>query len=64
MERIASFNRMLSEVADSMDCIYLDATPEFAGEDGYLREELSYDGCHLYAKNYWMWAVFLCQNVA
>lgn len=63
MERIASFNQTLAGVAEYMDCIYLDASPVFAGEDGYLREELSFDGCHLYARNYWMWAEFLCQNV-
>lgn len=64
MERIGTFNRTLAKVAEEMDCVYLDASPVFAGEDGYLREELSYDGCHLYAKNYWMWAEFLCQNAA
>ena len=62
MERIASFNQMLLGVAEDMDCEYLDAAEVFAGEDGYLREELSFDGCHLYARNYWMWAEFLCQN--
>ena len=62
MERIAGFNEMLLGVAEYMDCVYLDASPIFAGEDGYLREELSFDGCHLYARNYWMWAQFLCQN--
>lgn len=62
MDRIAGFNQMLLGLAEELECVYLDATPVFAGEDGYLREDLSYDGCHLYARNYWMWAEFLCQN--
>lgn len=62
MERIARANEMLRGVAEEVGGYYLDASPVFAGEDGYLREGLSYDGCHLYAKNYWIWAQFLCEN--
>lgn len=62
MERITQVNELLRSVAEDMDCCYLDASGLFAGEDGYLKEELSYDGCHLYARNYWMWAQFLCEN--
>jgi len=62
MERVTQANEMLQGVAEEIGCYYLDASAVFAGEDGYLREELSFDGCHLYAKNYWMWAEFLCEN--
>lgn len=62
MERIRQVNDLLRSIAGEMDCYYLDATAVFAGEDGYLRDGLSFDGCHLYAKNYWMWAQFLCEN--
>lgn len=61
-ERIHELNRRQSALADGERVFYLDANDLFCDEKGYLKDELSGDGVHLYAKNYDVWTAWMCEN--
>ena len=49
-------------LANGTDIFYLDANPLFTDSEGFLKAELSFDGVHLYAKNYDVWREFLLEH--
>ena len=49
-------------LANGTDIFYLDANPLFIDSEGFLNAELSFDGVHLYAKNYDVWREFLLEH--
>ncbi|MDE7247240.1 MAG: hypothetical protein K2N43_05080, partial [Lachnospiraceae bacterium] len=51
-----------ARLANGRDIFYLDSNPLFIDEEGYLQEELTFDGVHLYAQNYEKWRDFLCEH--
>jgi lysophospholipase L1-like esterase len=51
-------------VADRPNTTVLDLRPRFRGSDGYLREDLSYDGLHLSPKGYEVWRDAIAPYVA
>lgn len=55
-------DRMLASLADNEQIFYLDVNPLFCDEEGYLKPELTKDGCHPYAIHYQEWKDFLMQN--
>ena len=59
-ERLAVLNEFIASLADGERLFYIDVNEIVTGEDGYLRQELSWDGCHLYAKENALWASWLC----
>ena len=46
-ERITLFNGLIRELAEEQGCWYLDVQAAVVDEDGFLREDCSYDGVHL-----------------
>jgi len=60
--RIHELNELQSKLADNEHIFYIDANEIFCDENGYLKEELSGDGVHLYAKNYAEWSEWMCKN--
>lgn len=50
LENLSRFNACIESLADSAGVYYIDVNRPFSDEDGYLRKELSGDGCHLYGK--------------
>lgn len=48
-----------ARLANGRDVFYLDCNPLFTDEEGYLQEELTFDGVHLYAQHYDKWRDFL-----
>lgn len=48
-----------ARLANGRDVFYLDCNPLFTDEEGYLQEELTFDGVHLYAQHYDKWREFL-----
>lgn len=63
LENLRSLNQEISQLADGQRVFYLDVNEEFANGDGYLPDEMSADGCHLYGRYYEQWAKWLCQSV-
>jgi len=57
----AGFARVLAEHPNMQ---IIDLRPLVRGSDGYLREELSYDGLHLDAKGYAIWRDAIAPHVA
>ena len=51
-----------ARLANGRDIFYLDCNPLFTDEEGYLQEELTFDGVHLYAQNYEKWRNFLFEH--
>jgi len=61
-ERIRELNGRLSELADGETVFYIDANELFCDEKGYLKEDFSGDGVHLYTKYYTDWTAWLMEN--
>lgn len=59
---INSKNAAAASLADGRDIFYLDSNPLFTDESGLLKEELTFDGVHLYANNYPVWKDFLMEH--
>ena len=52
LDRIYALNEAMAGLADQETVFYIDPNERFADERGYLPDEMSDDGCHLYAKYY------------
>lgn len=64
IENLAKVNEAIEGLADGERIFFLDVNEVFADEEGYLPEEMSSDGCHLYGEYYETWAKWLCDSVA
>ncbi len=51
-----------ARLANGRDIFYLDCNPLFTDEEGYLLEDLTFDGVHLYAQHYEKWRDFLFEH--
>lgn len=58
-ENIFAINDRIAELADAETVFYIDCNERFADENGYLPEDYSADGCHLYAEDYALWGEWL-----
>ena len=56
---ILELNSMLSELADNKEIFYIDINELFGDGKGNLRNELTGDGTHVYAKYYRDWCDWL-----
>lgn len=64
LERINNLNHMLFDLAMENDLFYQD-TNEFAADDeGYLRDDISNDGCHPHNFGYDEWAEFIMEKAS
>jgi hypothetical protein len=62
---INALNTGIAEVlADRPDSVALDLRPRLRGADGYLQEDLSFDGLHLSPKGYAIWRDAIASDVA
>lgn len=52
LDKIYALNEAMAALADGETVFYIDPNERFADERGYLPDEMSDDGCHLYAKYY------------
>ena len=55
-------NAAAASLANGEDIFYLDANPLFTDEEGFLQDELTFDGGHLYADGYMVWREFLMEH--
>lgn len=55
-------NVVLANHADGEKIFYLDSNPLFTDKDGYQKDELSSDGCHVFGCYYKPWIKFLKQH--
>lgn len=55
-------NVAAASLADGIDIFYLDGNPLFTDENGMLKEDITFDGVHLYANNYMEWKNFLMEH--
>ena len=58
-QRILAYNQVWRELAEENGCAYVDVAEVFAGEDGCLPEELSFDGVHLNRAGCRLWLDYL-----
>lgn len=52
-------NVAMASLADGTRIFYLDVNPLFTDKNGYLKDELTFDGFHLYAQGYQEWADYI-----
>lgn len=62
-ENLRLINDGIQDLARRYRVSYVDANEEFADEEGYLPEDMTADGCHLYAKFSRQWAQWLLEEV-
>ena len=55
-------NAAIATLANGTDTFYLDSNPLFTDEEGLLKDDLTFDGVHLYANNYAQWRDFLMEH--
>lgn len=55
MARIEGYNEVLRELAGEKQCYYLDVCEAMTDETGFLPDDWSPDGVHLYAEKYAVW---------
>ena len=63
-ENIGNLNNRIAQLAADKNLFYLDSNTRFADENGYLPDNLSADGCHLYAEDYLAYTDWLREAVA
>ena len=61
-ENVAAVNAEIQALADGADVFYLDFQRIFTDEEGFLLEDYTGDGVHLYGKYYAMWSQWLCEH--
>lgn len=59
---LALFNKRIMAMANGENIHYLDASEWCADEEGYLRKDLTNDGCHPHGLGYQQWAQWLLDN--
>ena len=64
LENIQDLNRDIAALAEDGQIHYIDVNEWIADEEGYLPDELSGDGCHLYGSEYDAWAQWLVDSAA
>ena len=55
-------NAAIATLADGKRIFYLDVNPLFTDSEGYLNDELTFDGVHLHAQGYMTWRDFLMEH--
>ncbi|MCM1154367.1 MAG: GDSL-type esterase/lipase family protein [Roseburia sp.] len=55
-------NAAIATLANGTDIFYLDSNPMFTDEEGLLKDDLTFDGVHLYANNYAQWKEFIAEH--
>lgn len=63
-ESIQALNDKLRTLAEGEMFRFSDVNQLVTDESGYLIEELTFDGCHLYATGYQMWGQWLLEEAA
>lgn len=64
IEKIHSLNEQISQLVVGENMFYIDINELFADEEGYLPDEMSKDGIHLYSDYYDEWAQWLMDKAA
>lgn len=64
LDNLYSLNERISELANSEDIFYIDVNEVFADEEGYLPDDMSRDGIHLYVGHFEKWKNWLIETAA
>lgn len=63
-ENLRYMNERIAAFADGVTTFYIDANDVFVGEDGYLKPDVSGDGCHFYPEYAAVWAEWISLQAA
>lgn len=55
-------NAAIATLANGTDVFYLDINPLFTDNESYLKDDLTFDGVHLFADGYTTWKTFLMEH--
>ena len=56
-------NVQMARLADGVHSFYLDANPLYLDEEGFLSDDYTFDGCHVYGNLYGPWKAFILSHV-
>ena len=62
MENVNALNARIEALAVDDHFRFIDVNEWLGDEEGYLRSEMTFDGCHLYGSGYEEWAQWLLEN--
>ena len=62
MDNLNAINAQIAELADGEMIRYVDVNEWIANEEGYLPDEMTGDGCHLYVDGYQAWAQWILDS--
>lgn len=62
-ENIDKINLIIAGIAEEQGCKYLDCASSVKGSDGYLPDNYSKDGTHLYKEFDLIWARYIAENM-
>lgn len=60
---LAQINCEIAAMADDYRIFYIDPNERFADSEGFLPDSMTWDGCHLYAKDTHLWSQWFCDTV-
>ena len=63
LSNLRRINEEIAGLADGEGIFFIDANEAFTDEEGYLPEEMSADGCHLYGKYVVQWETWIRRAV-
>lgn len=55
-------NVSMASLADGITSFYLDCNPIYTDKEGYLKSDLTFDGCHIYGYQYKEWTDFIKEH--
>ncbi|MBR3620383.1 MAG: SGNH/GDSL hydrolase family protein, partial [Clostridia bacterium] len=62
-DNIEKINGIIKTIAEEQDCSYIDCASSVKGSDGYLPDNYSKDGTHLYKEFDLIWARYVAENM-
>lgn len=62
LEKVQNLNTRIQELAQGDQFRFEDVNTWIADEEGYMREEMTFDGCHLYGTGYMEWRNWILEN--
>ncbi len=62
-KNIAAINQRIAELTDGYRSFYIDPNDRFTNAENYLPDNMTADGCHLYARYTSLWSDWICTKI-
>lgn len=62
-KNLGDINERIRSISDEYRIFYIEANETFGDDAGYLPDTMTWDGCHLYAKDTDLWNQWICNEI-